>query len=34
VYRRGGQPVAVLGVDRVKLFTRWRRQLLTVPVAS
>lgn len=34
VYRRGGQPVAVLGVDRVKLFTRWRRQLLTVQVAS
>jgi NADPH-dependent 2,4-dienoyl-CoA reductase/sulfur reductase-like enzyme len=29
VYRRDGEPVAVLGVDRVKLFTRWRRQLVT-----
>jgi NADPH-dependent 2,4-dienoyl-CoA reductase/sulfur reductase-like enzyme len=27
VYRRGGEPVAVLGVDRVRPFTRWRRQL-------
>ncbi|WP_030263662.1 NAD(P)/FAD-dependent oxidoreductase [Streptomyces violens] len=29
VYRRAGEPVAVLGVDRTKLFTRWRRQLAT-----
>ena len=27
VYRRAGTPVAVLGVDRVRPFTRWRRQL-------
>jgi NADPH-dependent 2,4-dienoyl-CoA reductase/sulfur reductase-like enzyme len=27
VYRRAGDPVAVLGVDRVRPFTRWRRQL-------
>jgi NADPH-dependent 2,4-dienoyl-CoA reductase/sulfur reductase-like enzyme len=27
VYRRAGQPVAVLGVDQVRHFTRWRRQL-------
>jgi NADPH-dependent 2,4-dienoyl-CoA reductase/sulfur reductase-like enzyme len=27
VYRRAGEPVAVLGVDRVRPFTRWRRQL-------
>jgi NADPH-dependent 2,4-dienoyl-CoA reductase/sulfur reductase-like enzyme len=32
VYRREGQPVAVLGVDQPKLFTRWRRQLAFVPV--
>ncbi|MBD0419374.1 FAD-dependent oxidoreductase [Streptomyces sp. TRM S81-3] len=29
VYRRAGHPVAVLGVDRTKVFTRWRRQLAT-----
>ncbi|MFI8997324.1 NAD(P)/FAD-dependent oxidoreductase [Streptomyces sp. NPDC053542] len=29
VYRRAGDPVAVLGVDRTKLFTRWRRQFAT-----
>lgn len=29
VYRRAGEPVAVLGVDRTKPFTRWRRQLAT-----
>ncbi|WP_151475836.1 NAD(P)/FAD-dependent oxidoreductase [Streptomyces albicerus] len=29
VYRRAGHPVAVLGMDRTKLFTRWRRQLAT-----
>jgi NADPH-dependent 2,4-dienoyl-CoA reductase/sulfur reductase-like enzyme len=27
VYRRAGEPVAVLGVDQVREFTRWRRQL-------
>jgi hypothetical protein len=27
VYRRAGEPVAVLGVDRIRPFTRWRRQL-------
>ncbi|MEW9533527.1 NAD(P)/FAD-dependent oxidoreductase [Microbispora sp. NPDC049125] len=27
VYRREGQAVAVLGVDRVRQFTRWRRSL-------
>jgi len=27
VYRRAGRPVAVLGVDRVGPFARWRRQL-------
>jgi NADPH-dependent 2,4-dienoyl-CoA reductase/sulfur reductase-like enzyme len=31
VYRRAGQPVAVLGVDQVRMFTRWRRQLATQP---
>lgn len=31
VYRRAGEPVAVLGVDQVRLFTRWRRQLSTLP---
>lgn len=34
VYRRGGQPVAVLGVDQPKLFTRWRRQLTVLPVPA
>lgn len=29
VYRRAGEPVAVLGVDRVRLFTQWRRRLDT-----
>ncbi|QIS19989.1 NAD(P)/FAD-dependent oxidoreductase [Nocardia terpenica] len=29
VYRRAGRPVAVLGVDQVRLFTRWRRDLST-----
>lgn len=32
-YRRDGRLVAVLGVDQPKLFTRWRRQLATAPVA-
>jgi NADPH-dependent 2,4-dienoyl-CoA reductase/sulfur reductase-like enzyme len=27
VYRRGDRPVAVLGVNHPRLFTRWRRQL-------
>jgi hypothetical protein len=27
VHQRDGRPVAVLGVDRARLFTRWRRQL-------
>ncbi|WP_448640370.1 NAD(P)/FAD-dependent oxidoreductase [Geodermatophilus sp. URMC 63] len=27
VYEREGRPVAVLGVDQPRLFTRWRRQL-------
>ena len=34
VYRRNGEPVAVLGVDQPKLFTRWRRQLALVPVPA
>ena len=34
VYRRGDRPVAVLGVDQPRLFTRWRRQLGSVPAAS
>ncbi len=31
VYRRGERPVAVLGVNQVRLFTRWRRHLETTP---
>ena len=34
VYRRNGEPVAVLGMNQPKLFTRWRKQLsqpLTAP---
>jgi NADPH-dependent 2,4-dienoyl-CoA reductase/sulfur reductase-like enzyme len=31
VYRRAGVPVAVLGVDRPRLFTQWRRQLDSAP---
>lgn len=27
VYRRGGQPVAVLGMNQPRLFMRWRKQL-------
>ena len=34
VYRRGGEPVAVLSVDQPRLFTRWRRQLAVVPVPA
>jgi len=33
VYRRNGEPVAVLGMNQPKLFTRWRK-LLSTPVAS
>ena len=33
VYERGGQPVAVLGMNQPKLFTRWRRQL-RAPISS
>ena len=32
VYRREGAPVAVLGLDQVREFGRWRRQL--VPAGS
>jgi NADPH-dependent 2,4-dienoyl-CoA reductase/sulfur reductase-like enzyme len=34
VYRRDGRPVAVLGVDQPRLFTRRRRQLEPLPAAS
>ena len=34
VYRRDGEPVAVLGMNQVRLFTRWRRQLATGGAAS
>ena len=35
VYERDGQPVAVLGVNQPRLFTRWRRQLRSaVPTPS
>ncbi len=33
VYRRNGEPVAVLGMNQPKLFTRWRK-LLANPVAA
>lgn len=29
VYRRNGEPVAVLGMNQPKLFTRWRKELST-----
>ena len=32
-YRRDGRLVAVLGIDQPRLFTRWRRQLMTTPAA-
>jgi NADPH-dependent 2,4-dienoyl-CoA reductase/sulfur reductase-like enzyme len=32
VYRRAGRPVAVLGVNQVKNFNQWRRELVTEPV--
>ncbi|MFI1722704.1 NAD(P)/FAD-dependent oxidoreductase [Streptomyces sp. NPDC020489] len=31
VYRRAGQPVAVLGMNQPRLFTRWRKQLAAAP---
>ncbi|MEV6302877.1 FAD-dependent oxidoreductase [Actinoplanes sp. NPDC051861] len=31
LYERDGRPVAVLGMDQPRLFTRWRRQLSAVP---
>jgi NADPH-dependent 2,4-dienoyl-CoA reductase/sulfur reductase-like enzyme len=34
VYRRDDRPVAVLGVNQPRLFTRWRRQLGPLPAAS
>jgi NADPH-dependent 2,4-dienoyl-CoA reductase/sulfur reductase-like enzyme len=34
VYRRDDRPVAVLGVDQPRLFTRLRRQLEPLPAAS
>jgi NADPH-dependent 2,4-dienoyl-CoA reductase/sulfur reductase-like enzyme len=35
VYERDGQPVAVLGMNQPKLFTRWRRQLRApIPTAA
>jgi NADPH-dependent 2,4-dienoyl-CoA reductase/sulfur reductase-like enzyme len=33
VYRRHGQPVAALGMNRVPAFSRWRRQLTTPSVS-
>lgn len=33
VYRRDGKPVAVLGMNQPKLFTRWRKQL-SAPAAT
>jgi NADPH-dependent 2,4-dienoyl-CoA reductase/sulfur reductase-like enzyme len=33
VYRRGGEPVAVLGLDRPRPFTQWRRSLGAAPKA-
>ncbi|NEA61402.1 FAD-dependent oxidoreductase [Streptomyces sp. SID12488] len=31
VYRRGGEPVGVLGMNQPRLFVRWRKQLSAVP---
>ncbi|MFI1169142.1 NAD(P)/FAD-dependent oxidoreductase [Streptomyces sp. NPDC020801] len=31
VYRRAGRPVAVLGMNQPRLFTRWRKQLAVTP---
>jgi NADPH-dependent 2,4-dienoyl-CoA reductase/sulfur reductase-like enzyme len=34
VYRRGDEPVAVLGMNQARLFGRWRRQLNAAPVPA
>ncbi len=34
VYERDGRPVAALGMDQPRLFTRWRRQLRTAVPAG
>ncbi|TMR97799.1 NAD(P)/FAD-dependent oxidoreductase [Nonomuraea basaltis] len=34
VYRQAARPVAVLGVNQVRLFTRWRRNMETAPVQA
>ena len=34
VYHREQEPVAVLGMNQVRLFTRWRRALNAAPVAA
>lgn len=34
VYRRGDEPVAVLGMNQARPFTRWRRQLNAAPVPA
>ncbi|MGW7253478.1 NAD(P)/FAD-dependent oxidoreductase [Streptomyces sp. NPDC054834] len=34
VYRRAGRPVAALGMNQPRLFTRWRKQFATTPAAS
>ena len=34
VYRRGEEPVAVLGMCQPRLFGRWRRQLNAAPVPA
>ena len=33
IYRREGEPVAVLGLDRPRPFTQWRRSLGATPKA-
>lgn len=34
VYRRYGEPVAVLGMNQPKLFVRWRKALSSAPIAA
>ncbi|MBX7547889.1 FAD-dependent oxidoreductase [Streptomyces sp. NPDC004232] len=34
VYRRAGRPVAVLGMNQPRLFTRWRKQLTSAATGS
>ncbi|WEO99583.1 FAD-dependent oxidoreductase [Streptomyces sp. FXJ1.172] len=34
VYRRAGRPVAVLGMNQPRLFTRWRKQLASAATGS